>query len=71
MEMLAYLTGKGYSDWDVVMNEESENKLPGEASYEVLAKETDSRPGGRDMGLLYATIGVVAVISLAGIRRYV
>lgn len=69
MEMLAYLTGKTYRDWDVVLdNSVEEQLLPTEASYEALA--TDGIPGrNRDNMLLFATISVMGVVSLFGLRR--
>jgi Na+-translocating ferredoxin:NAD+ oxidoreductase RnfD subunit len=68
MDMLAYLTGKGYSDWDVVMNDEEEKKLPAEASYASVSNETDNRPDNNNI-LLFATIGVMGVVSLVALRR--
>ena len=37
METLSYLTGKDYSDWDVVMNDGEEKYIPAQASYENLS----------------------------------
>ncbi|HET6996282.1 MAG TPA: DUF2330 domain-containing protein, partial [Chitinophagaceae bacterium] len=68
MEMLTYLTGKSYSDWDVVTNEE-EKLVPTEAAYATVSKDIKNKPG-RDNVLLFATIGVVGLVSLAGLRRY-
>lgn len=64
MEMLTYLTGKGYSDWDVVEND----KVPVDESYAVLAKQIKNK-SERDQTLLFATIGVVGLMSLAGFKR--
>src|SRR5688572_15741755 len=67
MEMLTYLTGKKYEDWDVVSNEE-EQLIPNEASYAAVSKE--SPPAGRNRTLLFATIGVMGLVTLAGLRRH-
>ena len=67
MEMLTYLTGKGYSDWDVVQEEPEEKYLPAEASYATIAPSVKQH-AKRDPGLLIATIGVVGLVSLAGLR---
>jgi Na+-translocating ferredoxin:NAD+ oxidoreductase RnfD subunit len=68
MEMLSYLTGKGYSDWDLVSEEPEERYVPTEAKYASIAPSIDSRPK-KDRGILYATIGVIGIISLAGFRQ--
>jgi hypothetical protein len=68
IEMLTYLTGKSYSDWDVVMNEE-EKSVPAEAEYVTVSKDINKKPG-RDNVLLFATIGVIGLVSLAGLRKY-
>jgi Na+-translocating ferredoxin:NAD+ oxidoreductase RnfD subunit len=68
MEMLAYLTGKGYSDWDVVLNEEEDSRIPSEISYETVAKETKSTRR-ENKGILFATIGIVGLVALIGFRR--
>ena len=68
MEMLTYLTGKSYSDWDVVINDENEKNIPAEASYAVVSKDADNNHE-RDNTLLFATIGVVGLVSLFGFRR--
>jgi len=68
MEMLSYLTGRSYSDWDVVMNEDEEKAIPAEESYAAVSKDIKDKPE-RDNVLLFATIGVVGLISLAGFGR--
>jgi hypothetical protein len=68
MEMLAYLTGKGYSDWDVVINENEEKFIPAEAAYATVSKDINNNTG-RDNTLLFATIGVVGLVSLIGFRQ--
>jgi hypothetical protein len=68
MDMLGYLTGKSYSDWDVVVNEE-EKSVPAEAEYAAISNDIKKKPG-RDNVLLFATIGMIGLVSLAGLRRY-
>jgi hypothetical protein len=67
MEMLTSLTGKGYSDWDVVNNEE-EKRIPAEATYASLSHGTSER-NSRTNGVLLAGIGVLGAILLFGKRR--
>ena len=67
MQMLTYLTGKGYSDWDVVINEE-EKFIPKEAAYATVSKNLTNN-SGPDNTLLFATLGVVGLVSLIGFRR--
>ncbi|HET6723991.1 MAG TPA: DUF2330 domain-containing protein [Chitinophagaceae bacterium] len=68
LEMLTYLTGKGYSDWDVVAEQPEEKYVPADASYASIAPSVANRPK-KDKGILVATLGVVGLISLAGYRR--
>lgn len=68
MEMLAYLTGKTYKDWDVVLNEEEEKFIPAEAGYASVAETITDQPK-RNNTLLFATIGVMGVVSLIGFRQ--
>jgi hypothetical protein len=65
MEMLSYLTGKGYSDWDVLANVEEEKLVPAEAKYEVVAA-SNKKASKRDNKLLFATIGVIGMVTLIG-----
>lgn len=68
MEMLTYLTGKTYGDWDVVMNEEEEKYIPSEATYATVSHEIQNKRGGNN-GLLFAGIGVIGIVALAGLRK--
>lgn len=68
IEMLAYLTGKGYSDWDVVVNDEEEKFIPAEAAYATVSKDIGKKPNRNNM-LFFATIGVMGMISLIGFRQ--
>ena len=67
LEMLTYLTGKDISDWDLVSETPDEKLVPTEASYASIAPSLDKQ--GRSKGILFATIGVVGLISLAGLWR--
>jgi len=68
MDMLTYLTGKNYSDWDVVMNDEEEKLIPTEATYATVSKYVQNGKG-RSNSILFATIGVVGLVSLFGFRK--
>jgi len=68
MEMLTYLTGRSYSDWDVVMNDEEEKSIPVEESYAAVSKDIKHKPERNDT-LLFAAVGVIGVVSLAGFGR--
>ena len=68
LEMLTYLTGKGYSDWDLVFEQPEEKYVPSEASYAAIAPSINNRTK-KDKGILFATLGVVGLISLVGISR--
>ena len=68
MEMLTYLTGKGYSDWDVVINDEEEKYVPSDASYASAASLIETKPK-RDKTLLFATMGVMGLVSVIGFRK--
>jgi Na+-translocating ferredoxin:NAD+ oxidoreductase RnfD subunit len=67
MEMLTYLTGKTYNDWDVVMNDE-EKFIPMEASYAGVSKNVKATSRGNN-GFLFAAISVVGLVSLIGFRK--
>ena len=68
LEMLTYLTGKSYSDWDVVAEQPEEKYVPKEASYASIAPSIQNKPN-KDKGILVATLSVVGLLSLAGFRR--
>jgi LPXTG-motif cell wall-anchored protein len=67
MEMLGYLTGKGYSDWDVVMNEENPN-IPHDISYNSIALNATAGTKTSD-GFLLAGIGLIGLGTVIGFRR--
>ena len=68
LEMLTWLTGKGYNDWDVVMNDSEENAIPSEATYASVLRDVKNTPE-RNNNLLFATIGVLGLASVLGFRR--
>jgi len=68
LEMLTYLTGKDYSDWDVVSEQPEEKYVPTEASYASIAPLLQNKPK-KDKGILVATLSVMGLVSLAGLRR--
>jgi len=68
MEMLTYLTGKGYSDWDVVMNEPEEKFIPADASYASMAPDVNNG-SKRNNGILFSALGVIGLVTLAGFSR--
>lgn len=68
LEMLTYLTGKDYSDWDVVSEQPEEKYVPAEASYAAIAPSVENKPQ-KNKGILYATLGVAGLIFLVGFRR--
>ena len=68
LEMLTYLTGKGYSDWDVVSEQPEEKYVPAEASYAAIAPLVENKPG-RSKGVLAATLGIMGLVLLGSLRR--
>ena len=73
MEMLTYLTGKGYEDWDVAMavNESAEKQnsiVPTDTSYKTLAVELHNPVNGADEAA--NAILTLSLFSLAGIGLF-
>jgi hypothetical protein len=68
LEMLTYLTGKDYSDWDLVSEQPEEKYVPAEASYASIAPSVENKPE-RNTGVLAATLGVMGLVLLGGLRR--
>jgi len=68
LEMLTYLTGKGYNDWDVVASSPEEKNIPLENSYEMLAANA-SRQQEKNNALLVAAFGIIGVISLIRLKK--
>ncbi|HET9744523.1 MAG TPA: DUF2330 domain-containing protein [Chitinophagaceae bacterium] len=70
LEMLSYLTGKDYNDWDVVTEQPEDKYIPEEASYASVAPQVKNTPK-KERGILYATLGVTGLMFLVGFRRFV
>jgi hypothetical protein len=69
LEMLAYLTGKGYNDWDdLSMNNEEEKSIPAEASYAVAAEKSGSTRQS-DRPVFYVAMGLIGILTIGGIAR--
>jgi hypothetical protein len=68
LEMLTYLTGKDYSDWDVVSEQPEEKYIPKEDSYTSISLAIDKNKK-KDPGILFATFGVIGLVSLTCLRR--
>jgi len=66
METLGYLTGKGYNDWDVVVNEEEKN-IPSEASYKMVAIAIPKNKSTNE--ILLAGIGLIGIITFVRRKR--
>ena len=67
MEMLTYLTGKDFSDWDVVTNNEEERCVPTDASYSDIAAALKVQK--KDNGVLFATLGIIGLAALIGFKQ--
>jgi hypothetical protein len=65
LEMLSYLTGKTYSDWDVVSESADEKNIPAEATYAMAAESNSSSKS--DDGLFFTAIGTMGAIAIGGI----
>jgi len=67
MQTLISLTGKGYTDWDLVTNTDEEKFIPVESSYKDLAVK--GKIEKRENGILFATLGVMGLLSWVGFGR--
>ena len=70
MDMLSSLTGKGYDDWDVVMDiNEPENVS--DASYATLNKEIKTAAPKKKMGkdIFMASMALLSMITMVGVSR--
>jgi len=66
MQMLTYLTGRGYDDWDVLVSNDTEEKsIPAEATYATVAGE--NKQAGKSNELLIDVIAFVGLASLVGL----
>jgi Na+-translocating ferredoxin:NAD+ oxidoreductase RnfD subunit len=68
LQMLTALTGKTYSDWDVVASADEEKNIPGESSYKSAALEA-TKPGKKGTGFLFAVMGAMGIASLISLKR--
>lgn len=69
IEMLAYLTGKGYDDWDVVENSIEEEKfIPDEADYAAVSKNIRNN-SARNNKLLFTGFGLLGIVFVIGLRK--
>lgn len=66
MEMLTYLTGRGYTDWDLANNDEENAYVPKEDSYQSVAKE-EKKVAVNPLLLIAAISGAGLVV--AGFKR--
>ncbi|WP_276503276.1 DUF2330 domain-containing protein [Terrimonas pollutisoli] len=69
MQMLTYLTGKSYNDWDVVLNDEEEKFIPSEATYATVSHSIKNKPFENN-GLLFALVGIAGLASLIRFRKH-
>jgi hypothetical protein len=67
LQMLTTLTGKNYSDWDVVTNDE-DKKLPDEISYKTANTENE-KPRKKGTEILFAALGVMGLVSVIRLRK--
>jgi len=68
MEMLTYLTGKSYSEWDMVINDGEEKYIPAEVSYGAVASLLNTKPK-RNNTFLFATLGILGLVSVIGFGK--
>ena len=66
MQMLSYLTGKGYDDWDVLAQNPEEKFIPKEASYSTVNHKMNKTKEART-GLLFGVIAFMGLASLVGL----
>jgi hypothetical protein len=70
MEMLATLTGKGYNDWDVVMDTK-EDEVIANASYAAVSKEVKEAAPKKKMGqeIFMASLALLSMVTMIGAAR--
>ena len=68
MEMLTSLTGKGYDDWDVVMDKEETVEA---ASYASVSSEIKTQATKKENGkeLFMASMALLSIVTMVGISR--
>jgi len=65
LEMLTSLTGTGYADWDVVMNDEG---VPSEGSYKTVATLVNENKEAEN-AIALASLGLLALVSFVRLKR--
>jgi hypothetical protein len=70
LRMLTYLTGKGYTDWDVALRAEEEKSIPADDSYTAAALAIGKSPSGKS-NMVIAGIGITGLLSVIGLGRRV
>jgi hypothetical protein len=70
MNMLATLTGKGYDDWDVVMDTKEE-EIVADASYAAVSKEVKEEAPMKKAGqnIFMASLALLSMITMVGATR--
>ncbi len=68
MEMLTYLTGKGYNDWDQVNALKEEEGLDATATYASIEKESKEDHPSPIPGIIFGTVAL-AGLAMLGFRR--
>jgi Na+-transporting NADH:ubiquinone oxidoreductase subunit NqrB len=69
LEMLTYLTGKSYNDWDVVAGVEEEKYIPLENRYANIASSVKEKNRKKASTFLYTALGTICLISLARLSK--
>jgi hypothetical protein len=68
MQMLSYLTGRGYDDWDVLVKNPEEKYIPAEAFYSRVADNLHKKSETKK-GLLLGVVAFIGLASLVGFGR--
>jgi hypothetical protein len=66
LQMLSYLTGKGYDDWDVLVKSPEEKYVPKEASYAIVERQLDKNSETKH-GILFSIVAIIGLASLLGL----
>ena len=70
MQMLTYLTGRGYDDWDVLVSNTEEKYIPTEATYAAVAQEDKKESSENELLInVIAFVGLGSLIGLGYARR--
>lgn len=67
LQNLTALTGKNYSDWDVVADNEEKN-MPEVASYKTVSIDLH-KPTEKGTGIVLAALGLIGMASIFGLRK--